>query len=135
MVKLIAGLKGTGKSKEMVKNANEQSMVAKGNIIFIDDDNRDMHALNHRIRFINVSEMPIDIKDEFFGFLTGIIASNYDIEHIFIDGLFNKVDISDEELVKWFDRVDELSENFDIDFTVTLNIENEVPSKLARFTK
>ncbi len=135
MVKLIAGLKGTGKSKEMVKQANEQSLVAKGNIIFIDDDNRDMEALNHRIRFIDVSEMPIEINSGFFGFLCGVIASNYDIEMIYIDGLFNKLKVSEEELVAWFERVEKLSEKFDVNFTITLNTEGDVPSELAKYTK
>lgn len=133
MVKLIAGLKGTGKSKQVVKTANEHCLQAKGNIIFIDDDNRPMHELDHKIRFIDVSELPVCIATEFFGFISGIIASNYDIEHIYIDGVFNKVKMTDEELAKWFERVEELSGKYGIDFTVTLNVEEKAPAQLEKY--
>ncbi len=135
MVKLIAGLKGTGKSKQVVKTANEHVLEAKGNIIYIDDDSRPMHELDHKIRFIDVSELPVDIASEFFGFIAGIIASNYDIEHIYIDGVFNKVSISTEELTRLFERLEAVSVKYQIGFTVTLNIENTVPESLQKFTK
>ncbi len=135
MVKLIAGLKGTGKSKQVVKTANEHVLEAKGNIIYIDDDSRPMHELDHKIRFIDVSELPVDIASEFFGFIAGIIASNYDIEHIYIDGVFNKVSISTEELTRLFERLEAVSVKYQIGFTVTLNIESTVPESLQKFTK
>ena len=53
MVTLIAGKKGSGKSKEIVKQANDELNTTKGNMIFIDDDNRPMYELHHDIRFIN----------------------------------------------------------------------------------
>lgn len=133
MVKLIAGYKGTGKSKQLIKSANEHVKVAKGNIIFVDDDNRPMHELDHKIRFIDVSEMPIDIATELFGFITGIAAGNYDIEHIYLDGVFNKVTISEEDLIRWFERIEALSRDMDIDFTVTLNVEDEAPEALKKY--
>lgn len=135
MVKLIAGLKGTGKSKQVVKTANEHVLEAKGNIIYIDDDSRPMHELDHKIRFIDVSELPIDIAAEFFGFISGIIASNYDIEHIYIDGVFNKVEICAAGLAKFFERLEAASEKYSIDFTVTLNVEESVPAELKKYMK
>lgn len=133
MVKLIAGLKGTGKSKQVVKTANEHVLNAKGNIIYIDDDNRPMHELDHKIRFIDVSEMPVCIATEFFGFISGIIASNYDIEHVYIDGVFNKVKMTEEDLAKWFGRIEEMSAKYGIDFTVTLNVDEKTPDALAKY--
>lgn len=133
MVKLIAGLKGTGKSKQVVKTANEHVLNAKGNIIYIDDDNRPMHELDHKIRFIDVSELPICIASEFFGFVSGIIASNYDIEHIYIDGVFNKVEITEANLAILFGRFEELSNKYGIDFTITLNVEESTPESLKKY--
>lgn len=133
MVKLIAGLKGTGKSKQVVKTANEHVLNAKGNIIYIDDDNRPMHELDHKIRFIDVSELPICIATEFFGFVSGIIASNYDIEHIYIDGVFNRVEITEANLAILFGRFEELSDKYGIDFTITLNVEETTPESLKKY--
>ncbi len=133
MVTLIAGKKGSGKTKDIVKKANDDLQASKGNTIFIDDDNRAMYDLHHDIRFINLSEFPISSASEFFGFVCGLISNNYDIEKIFIDGIMNTVKMNEEELTTWFIKAEDISIAFNIDFVITLNYESEVPSSLHRF--
>lgn len=133
MVTLIAGKKGSGKTKDIVKKANDELLASKGNTIFIDDDNRAMYDLHHDIRFINLSEFPITSSCEFLGFICGLISNNYDIEKIYIDGIMNTVKMSEEEISNWFAKVDDLSTAFNIDFVITLNHEAEVPAALHRF--
>ena len=69
MVSLIAGKKGSGKTKDIVNKANDALNSSKGSMIFIDDDNRAMYDLHHDIRFINLSEFPITSACEFLGFI------------------------------------------------------------------
>jgi len=133
MVTLIAGKKGSGKTKDIVKKANDDLLASKGNTIFIDDDNRAMYDLHHDIRFINLSEFPISSASEFFGFVCGLISNNYDIEKIFIDGIMNTVKMNEEELTTWFVKAEDISTAFNIDFVITLNYELEVPASLHRF--
>ncbi len=133
MVTLIAGKKGSGKSKEIVKKANDELLASKGNMIFIDDDNRAMYDLHHDIRFINLSEFPVKDSCEFLGFVCGLISNNYDIEKIFIDGIMNAVQMTETELTNWFSKIDDISTAFNIDFVVTLNHETDLPEKLQRF--
>ena len=133
MVTLIAGKKGSGKTKDIVKKANDELLASMGNSIFIDDDNRAMYDLHHDIRFINLSEFPITSSCEFLGFICGLISNNYDIEKIYIDGIMNTVKMSEEEISTWFAKIDDLSTAFNIDFVITLNHEAEVPAALHRF--
>ena len=133
MVTLIAGKKGSGKTKDIVKKANDDLLASKGNMIFIDDDNRAMYDLHHDIRFINLSEFPITNAPEFLGFICGLISNNYDIEKIFIDGIMNSVKMTEDEISNWFSKVDDLSTALNIDFVITLNHEAEVPAALHRF--
>jgi hypothetical protein len=133
MVTLIAGKKGSGKTKDIVNKANDELQASKGNTIFIDDDNRAMYDLHHDIRFINLSEFPISSAAEFFGFVCGLISNNYDIEKIFIDGIMNTVKMNEEELTTWFIKAEDISSAFNIDFVITLNYESEVPTSLHRF--
>lgn len=133
MVTLIAGKKGSGKSKEIVKKANDELLASKGNMIFIDDDNRAMYDLHHDIRFINLSEFPVKDSCEFLGFVCGLISNNYDIEKIFIDGIMNAVQMTEAELTSWFSKIDDISTAFNIDFVITLNHETDLPEKLHRF--
>jgi hypothetical protein len=133
MVTLIAGKKGSGKSKEIVKQANDELNSTKGNMIFIDDDNRPMYELHHDIRFINLSEFPITNSCEFLGFICGLISNNYDIEKVFIDGIMNTVKMTSQELADWFVRIEDIATAYDINFIITLNYENEIPEGLHRF--
>lgn len=133
MVTLIAGKKGSGKSKEIVKQANDELNATKGNMIFIDDDNRPMYELHHDIRFINLSEFPITNSCEFLGFICGLISNNYDIEKVYIDGIMNTVKMTNQELADWFVRIEDVATAYDIKFIITLNYENEIPEGLHRF--
>lgn len=133
MVTLIAGKKGSGKTKVIVDKANEALETTKGSMIFIDDDNRAMYDLHHDIRFINLSEFPVKSSCEFLGFICGLISNNYDTEKVYIDGIMNTVKMTQDELVEWFKRVDDVSTAYDIDFTVTLNYENEIPEALKKY--
>jgi len=42
MLKILVGKKGVGKTKRIIQMANEAAGGAKGNVVFIDDDNRYM---------------------------------------------------------------------------------------------
>ena len=46
MVKILAGEKGEGKTKRMIDMANAAGKEAKGNIVFVDDDNSHMYDLH-----------------------------------------------------------------------------------------
>lgn len=135
MVTLIAGKKGSGKTKDIVKRANESLGVAKGNMIFIDDDNRAMYDLHHNIRFINLSEFPVKTSCEFLGFLCGLISNNYDIQKVYIDGVMNTVKMSQEELHDWFSKLESVSKTHEVDFTVTLNCNDKIPEPLLPYVQ
>ena len=54
MVKILAGEKGEGKTKRMIDMANAAGKEAKGNIVFVDDDNSHMYDLHYSVRFVEV---------------------------------------------------------------------------------
>lgn len=120
MIRIVAGPQGTGKTKKMIELANEAVKSTKGDIVFIDGDNSHMVEINHRIRLINANEFDIHKPDAFYGFLCGIIAQDYDIDQIFIDGLFN---LAQETLTKgeaFLNHIKDLSEQYNIRFVVSI---------------
>ena len=115
MVKVIYGKRGSGKSKKMVSLANEKVNTAKGTVVFVDDDGRAIHELAREVRFINADEYALVDYRAIYGFLCGIIATNYDVTTIFVDGLFNGMDKKDESSKKIFTELQGFSENNNID--------------------
>ncbi len=121
MISLLIGPKGAGKTKKIIKLANEELKKAKGNIIFVDDDKRHMYDLKHDLRFISMDEYPINNDNEFFGFLCGIISNDYDIDKIFIDGLLKVMETSLEDIPKLLEKLDRISTKYEIDFFMTMS--------------
>jgi hypothetical protein len=132
MVKLIAGHFGTGKTKRIIQMANETLEKTTGNIIFIDDDKRHMYELKHDLRFISMDEYPVNTKDEFIGFLCGVLSNNYDIEYIFIDSLFKVIKMEMSELEDFMMKVEKISKTFDVHFNMTVSCDN-LPESLKGY--
>lgn len=87
MIQIIYGAIGTGKTKRILNMANSTAENIKGSIVFLDDDKNYMYDLKNTIRFIDVTEFPDMTPESFIGFIYGMAAQDFDIEHIFIDGL------------------------------------------------
>ncbi|MFT9496268.1 hypothetical protein [Anaerosolibacter sp.] len=135
MVKLITGGLGTGKTKRMIEMANDLAAQEKGNVVYIDDDNRHMYDLKHQVRFISLHEYPINDKIGFIGFLCGIISEDHDIQTIFIDGLMKIGNIPIEELSCVLKEIETLSQRFDIDFVLSVSCNPyDLPKELKEYT-
>lgn len=134
MIKLIVGKKGSGKTKAMVGMSNEAVKKTKGHVVFIDVDQSRMFQVDYRARFMHLSEYNIENENEFFGFLCGVVASNYDIDHIFIDGLMQVSESDLEDMGRFFDRLDKLEKKFNITFVIGVSWEkDEIPEFLQRY--
>ena len=94
MIQVIAGHKGSGKTKRLIDIANEALKVEHGIIAFIDDDKRYIYDLRHEIRFVDASEYTA-VKgceaEVFFGFLSGMLAVNYDLSLVCVDAFMKLV--------------------------------------------
>lgn len=125
MIRVYFGRKGMGKTKSMIEQANLLAVESKGDVVFIDDSNQLMYDLKHEIRFINVSEFPVKGQDAFAGFLCGLIAEDYDIDGIFVDGLTYILKEKVENLVGFFDILKQIAEKYNIRFFLSINSDSE----------
>ncbi len=126
MVKLLIGHKGSGKTNQMLKLANESIETAAGSIVFINKNHRLMYELSYRIRVICMEDYEhITNIDEYIGFLYGIISSDHDIETIFIDSILKHADVSMGDLPEFIERLKVISEIYGPDFVVSISAEKE----------
>ena len=132
MIQVIAGNKGSGKTKRIIDMANTASQDSKHDIVFIDDDNRYMFDLRHEVRFINAGEYNLVSDQMFMGFLAGAVAQNFDVGLILIDA-FKKLIKCELDTTQWlFDRLEALSEKHSVDFVISIS---EDPAMLPDFIK
>lgn len=130
MLDLIIGAKGKGKTRKMVERANNESKLTNGSIIYIDKSNKHMYELSNVIRLINLHEFDITSKDAFLGFIQGLISSNHDLTHIFLDNFMWLANISSDELSDVLDEMERLSNHYDVIFVISTAVEeNEIPAQ------
>ena len=130
MVSIIYGKKGSGKTKKIIDAANSASEHATGQIIFI-TDNTESLGIHSSVRFINISEHKMRNEYEFTGFLKGMLATNFDIQKVYIDSISRLLDKPAEELqgvLKQLALMAEMAGNVDFIAAVTTD-------KLPEFMK
>lgn len=121
MIQFIVGPKGSGKTKRVIEMANRATEETKGNVVFIDGDHRRMMELKYQVRFINAKEFELRDLNVFYGFLCGIIAGDYDIEHIYIDGILEALGGDVRSIETFVADVKKLSDKFNVRFVITMS--------------
>lgn len=88
MIQLIVGHKGSGKTKAIVEMANKAVKESKGYVVVIEKDVRLTYEISSAARLVYSDEYAIAGYDAVYGFITGLLAGNYDITHIYVDPVF-----------------------------------------------
>ncbi len=133
MVKVIMGLKGSGKTKQLVDLINTAAGTEHGNVVAIERSPKLTFDIHYKIRLIDTESYDVSSYEAMKGFISGLYAGNYDITHIFIDGLCKIIpgdcDNQTEDFLDWLER---FSEKNGIKFTVTISADAAVATEGVR---
>lgn len=135
MVKILAGEKGEGKTKRMIDMANAAGKEAKGNIVFVDDDNSHMYDLHYSVRFVETPKFIMEDPQVFRGFVCGILSQNSDIETIYVDGLNHIMDrISDADFTAFIQELDKTSKEAEMDMVMIISRKTDaLPAEVQQY--
>lgn len=134
MIKIICGPKGSGKTKQVIQLANTNAANAKGLSVFVTDTDRYVHDVVRDVRFVNVTEYHVTGEDALCGFVMGIMAGNYDIEYIYIDGIARIAGKALSELAAIFYMLEKISNQSGVVITVTCSCDkSELPEFIAKY--
>ena len=84
MIQILYGERGSGKTDRMLELANQAGASARGDVVFLSKDNRNMYNVNHTVRYIDVSAYEANKPQVFIGLICGLLAGNFDIEKVFL---------------------------------------------------
>jgi len=133
MIKIHIGLKGSGKTKKLIDDVNGALALEKGNVVCITEGNRLMHDIDRKVRMINTEQFDIKNFDMFAGLLSGIIAQDFDVTHIFIDSVFKSVpDESMANIDALIETIEKLEEKFDTSFTLMVSADAAEATELVK---
>ena len=134
MIKIIYGAKGTGKTKQLIAEANKNAKDAKGLSVFITDNKRCMYDVDRAIRFIDVADWNVAGEDALCGFVKGVASCNSDHEYIYIDGVARITGKDINELAGIFYMLDKISNDNGITITITCSCaKEELPDFIAKY--
>ena len=121
MIKVIMGLKGSGKTKKLIDSIKDSVANAHGDVVCIEFGQKLTYDLPHKVRLVDSKEYGIENPDMLKGLLSGLHAGNYDITNVYIDNLYKTIGTdraAGEEFILWCAKFAEA--NY-MDITVTVS--------------
>lgn len=136
MIQVILGSKGSGKTVKLLELANNAVAQERGNIFFIDHNNKHMYDLQREVRLVNAAEYAIDSPDSFYGMLCGMLSANFDITLIVVDGFLKILDPSLKlaDLERFFEKADKLLNEHNVRMVIGISGDPaETPEFITRY--
>ncbi len=91
MIRIIMGLKGSGKTKKLLDSVHETLSQTNGDVVCIEYGKHLTYDVNYKVRLVDSKEYGISNPDLLKGLLSGLHAGNFDITHVFIDNLYKTI--------------------------------------------
>ena len=123
MVRVIMGIKGTGKPKQKIELINSAVHSENGNVVCIERGPKLTYDIHYKIRLVEASHYDMSNFDFLKGFISGLHAGNFDITHVFIESLYKLIGedrATGEAFVAW---CEEFGAANDMRFTITISDE------------
>ena len=134
MLELLVGLRGSGKTKTFFDKVNAASEVSKGDVVCVEYGKKLTFNVNMHVRLIDVLDYGVCDADKLYGFICGIIASNYDITEIFIDSALKMCDNDVEKFEQFILKLADRADKYGIKCFITSSIAVEdVPVSLSGY--
>ena len=134
MIQLIIGDKGSGKTKKMVDQITASLATNKGDIVCVEKGMKLTYDISHKVRLTDMDHYKIAGVDAFYGFLAGMMAGNYDISEIYVDGILKVVGKDYEALGALFDKLDVLSNEDNTKLIITVSADaKDLPASVLKY--
>ena len=128
MIRVIMGLKGSGKTKKMIDSIHEALATATGDVVCIEYGKKLTYDVNYKVRLVDSKEYAFVGANMLKGFLSGLHAGNFDITHVFIDNLYKTIGndkAEGEAFIKWCAQFAAAN---DMNITITVSDDPEAAS-------
>ena len=132
MLKLIIGVKGTGKTKTLINLVNGALEVTKGDVVCIEKGVTLRYDIKPTARLVDVEEYMVSDAKSLYGFIAGILASNHDVTDLFLDGTLKICNYDYEAFEAVVVALDKLVEKIGLNMTMTVSMPEEKVTDTVR---
>ena len=132
MVKLIIGIKGTGKTKTMINMVDAALAATTGDVVVLEKGEKLKFDIKYQARLVNTDEYYITDAQSLYGFVAGILASNHDVTDLFIDGTLKICANDIAAFEKLVEEIDILTVKREVNVILTASIAEEEASDIVK---
>ena len=132
MLRIIYGAKGSGKTGKLIAEANEMVKKSAGNIVFLTYTDRYKFDLDYNIRLINVENFGVGSEEQLAGFVKGILASNSDIDMLYVDGAHRVTGKKTSDMQLFYDEIAKAAKNSAVEIVISCSTDI-LPGFLSSF--
>ena len=134
MLKLILGLKGSGKTKTLIDMVNDASQTSRGSVVCIEKGQKLIYDVKYKARLVEAEDYCVDTAHSLYGFIAGIAASDHDLAELYIDSALKIIGNDVEEFAKFVDATAALAEKLGFKCVMTSSIAvDDAPESLKKY--
>lgn len=131
-MKLIIGVKGTGKTKTLIEMVNSTIDSSNGSVICIEKGDKLKFDIKYQCRLIDSDEYFVCDAQSLFRFIAGIFASNHDVTDLFIDSALKICGNDADAFDVFLGEMNKLSEKCGVNIVMTSSIPVEEASETVK---
>ena len=129
----LGDLLGVPTQRRYVVYAGDYSFqTTQGNIVVIEKSMKLTTDINHAARLLDVDEYGIQGADMLYGFVAGVLAGNYDITELFIDGTLKIVDHDMDAAAALLAKIDAITKDVEVIVTISA-AEDALPEGIKKY--
>lgn len=132
MIKIITGKRGSGKTKILIDSIHEAEKQSNGNVVAIQKGSSLNTDITYKVRLINIEDYQIDGMDAFYGFVSGILASDHDCTDIFVDATLKITGRDYDKLGEMLDKLAKITPSTTVVLTISAD-DSELPASVTKF--
>ncbi|MGM9635680.1 MAG: hypothetical protein ACI3YE_05955 [Candidatus Avispirillum sp.] len=125
MIKLIVGVKGTGKTKQLIELVSQALNTTNGDVVCIEKGDKLRFDVNYRCRLVDTESFGVADAASLYGFVAGILASNHDVTDVFIDSALKICQEDTAAFDEFLKKADVIAEKNDAKLVITASIPAE----------
>jgi len=134
MVELIVGAKGKGKTKVLLEKAASAIKDANGTVVYVDKSKQHMYELSTKIRLVDITQYNVHGEDGFLGFISGVIASDHDLEWLILDSFIDVAGLEGKDITNAIQMINELSVKYNVNIVISVSMdEKDLPASLKEY--
>ena len=135
MVRILMGLKGSGKTKRLVEMVRDAVKEETGDVVCIEKERKLTYDIPYQARLVEAGAYDIGSYEFLKGLICGVHAGNYDITHFFIDNFYKLVnDKSPDALIDFINWLEKFSESEHISFVLSITSDpDSAPDFLKKY--